>query len=154
MRRLIESSKLFSLISVITLLITYVFALGWGVVKAVAAWAEIWTSHGKSAGISLSLIKLVDAFLIAIVLYFLAVSIYKLFIGDIPGKMAARSLPELKSKLSSVIVLVIAVHFTEALFDPTRATLDILWLALATAVVTAVLIAFGYFSHFDKKEEE
>lgn len=156
MKTLLEKTKYLSLIAVVTLLLTFALALLWGVVRAVTAWSEIITSLGRSSAVSLLLIKVIDAFLIAIVLYLLAASIYKLFVGDlqVPSRMVARTLPELKSKLSGVIVLVLAVRFTEVLFEEGAGSIQILWLALAVAVVAAALIAFGYFGSKDEVEPE
>jgi uncharacterized membrane protein YqhA len=67
----------------------------------------------------------------------------------------ARSLPELKSKLSSIIVLVIAIRFVEFFFEETIQPEQVMWLAVATALVAGTLIAFGYFgSRKDEKEDE
>lgn len=156
MKSLIARSRYLSLAAVLTLLATYALALFWGVMKAVAVGTEIVTSAGKSPGITLGLIQLVDAFLIATVLFVLATSIYKLFVGDpeMPSKLVARNLPELKSKLSGIVVLVIAVRFAEAMFEGSLPALDILWLALGTAAVAGALIAFSWFSHKDEKEEK
>ena len=155
MKSLISRSRYLSLVAVLTLLATYALALFWGVMKAVAVGTEILTSAGKSPGITLGLIQLVDAFLIATVLFVLATSIYKLFVGDpeMPSKLVARNLPELKSKLSGIVVLVIAVRFAESVFEGALPPLEILWLALGTAAVSAALIAFSWFSHSDEKEE-
>ena len=75
-----------------------------------------------------------------IVLYILAVSIYKLFVSEVelPAKLVARSLPELKSKLSSVIVLVMAVHFVEVMFEERITGLEKLWHAIAISLVAIV----------------
>jgi uncharacterized membrane protein YqhA len=155
MKNLIGHSRYLSLVAVFTLLATYVLALFWSVMKAVSVGTEIVTSGGKSVHITLGLIQLVDAFLIAIVLFVLATSVYKLFVGDpqLPSKLVARNLPELKSKLSGIIVLVLAVRFAEAMFEGTLPALEILWLALGTAAVAGALIAFSWFSHTDEKEE-
>ena len=146
MKKVIEASKYLSLIAVITLLLVFILALLWGVGRAVTAAYEILSSYGQSSSVSLLLIKVIDAFLIAIVLYLLAASIYRLFIDDVgvPARMVARNLPELKSKLSGIIVLVMAVRFVEALFEGTQHSMDLLWLGLATAAVGGTLIAFSY----------
>lgn len=128
----------------------------WGVAKAVAAWHEIISSYGQSAAITLSLIKVIDAFLIAIVLYLLAASIYTLFVGklELPSRLVASNLQELKNKLSGIIVLVIAVRFVESLFEGNLQPLEIMWLAMATAAVTAALVMFCHFTHKDEKNDE
>lgn len=154
MKKLIEGSKYLSLIAVVALLLVFVLALLWGVGKAVAAGVEIVSSYGQSSSVSLLLIKVIDAFLIAIVLYLLAASIYRLFIDDVglPARMVARNLPELKSKLSGIIVLVMAVHFVEALFEETQRPMDLLWLGLATSAVAGALIAFSYLGGKDEEK--
>ena len=156
MRTLIEKSKYLNLLAVITLLATFGMTLLWGVAKAINAWREIVVSYGQSSDINLLLIKLIDAFLIAIVLYLLAASIYSMFIGDLgmPSRMIARNLPELKSKLSTLIVLVISVRFVEVLFEKDTQSIEIMWLAIATALVNGVLIAFAYFSTKNERDSE
>jgi uncharacterized membrane protein YqhA len=154
MKTLIEKSKYIMLIAVFTLLLTSGLTLLWGVAKAFIAWREIITSYGQSSTISILLIKLIDSFLIAIVLYLLAASIYELFIGDLdlPSQMVAHNLPELKSKLSGIIVLVIAVHFTEMLFEESVPPIQVMWLAVATALIAGVLIAFANFGPKNNKD--
>ncbi|HET6845218.1 MAG TPA: YqhA family protein [Anaerolineales bacterium] len=153
MKTIIGQSRYLALVAVVTLLLTFFLALLWGVGRAVTAGQEIITSLGQSSSISLYLIKVVDAFLIAIVLYMLAASIYSLFVEKtgLPSRLVADDLPELKSKLSGVIVLVLAVRFAEALFEEVLPASDILWLGLAVAAVAAMLIAFGFFVGGDQK---
>lgn len=145
MKTLMQRSRYVSLVAVITLLLAFFAALLWGVARSAAAAYEIFTTLGQSSSVSLLLIKAVDAFLIAIVLYILAASIYSLFIDDpgLPAQLVARNLSELKSKLSGVIVLVLAVRFAEYLFEELLAPQDVLWLGLAAAVVGVMLVAFG-----------
>lgn len=145
MKTLMQRSRYVSLVAVVTLLLAFFAALLWGVARSAAAAYEIITTLGQSSSVSLLLIKAVDAFLIAIVLYILAASIYSLFVDDpgLPPQLVAHSLSELKSKLSGVIVLVLAVRFAEYLFEELLAPLEVLWLGVAAAVVGAMLIAFG-----------
>jgi uncharacterized membrane protein YqhA len=147
MKTIIEKSKYLSLLAVITLLLTFALALFWGLAQAVKAWGKIILSFGQSPDIILSILKLIDTFLVAIVLYILAASIYKLFVADVelPSKLVARSLIELKSKLSSVIVLVMAIHFVEVMFEEGITGLEKLWQAIAISLVAFVLIVFSYF---------
>jgi uncharacterized membrane protein YqhA len=154
MKETIGRSRYFSLIAVITLLASFLLALLWGVGRAFTAGYEIVVSYGQSSSISLYVIKVVDAFLIAIVLFMLAASIYSLFIErtGLPSRLVARDLPELKSNLSGVIVLVLAVRFAEALFEELLPALDILWLGLATAAVGGMLLVFGHLIGEDEKD--
>ncbi len=147
MKLIIEKSKYLSLLAVITLLLTFTLSLFWAIVQAVKAWGQIILSVGQAPEIILSILKLIDAFLVAMVIYILAASIYKLFVSDVelPSKLVARNIPELKSKLSGVIVLVMAVHFVEVMFEDKLAGLEKLWEALGISIVALVLIAFSYF---------
>lgn len=147
MKAIIEKSKYLIIIAVAALLITFVFSLFWGAAKAVAAWIEIVSSAGKSTVINLMLIKVIDAFLITLAFYLLAVSIYELFIEDtnLPDRLVTRSFLGLKTKLSGVIVLVIAVRFVEFFFSEEINAEQIALLALAASLAGGMLIAFGYF---------
>ena len=147
MKTIIEKSKYLSVLAVVPLLLTFALSLFWGIAQAVKTWGKIILSLGQSADIILLVLKLIDTFLVAIVLYILAASIYELFVGklELPSNLVARSLSELKSKLSSVIVLVMAVHFVEVIFDDGIAGLEKVWQAIAITLVAMVLIAFNYF---------
>jgi uncharacterized membrane protein YqhA len=147
MKTIIENSKYLSLIAVFTLLLTFALSLFWGIAQAVKAWGKIILSWGQSQDIIVSLLKLIDAFLVAMVFYILAASLYELFVGkvELPSKLVAKSLTELKSKLSSVIVLVLAVHAVEVIFDEAITGLEMVWQVVAISLIAMVLIAFSYF---------
>ena len=147
MKTIIEKSKYLSLLAVITLLLTFALSLIWGIAQAVNAWGEIILSLGQSPDVILSILKLIDAFLVTIVLYILAASIYELFVSkvELPSTLVASSLTELKSKLSSVIVLVLAVHSVEVIFDEGIPGLEKVWQMVAISLIAIVLIAFSYF---------
>jgi uncharacterized membrane protein YqhA len=93
-----------------------------------------------------SLIELVDSFLIATALFVFAVSMYEMFIEDIalPEWMVAKNLPQLKDKLGGVIILVMVVTFLEHLVE-WQAPYDSLLFALAVGIVSAALIALSRF---------
>lgn len=147
MKSILENSKYLSLLAVITLLLTFALSLFWGIAQAVKAWGKIILSWGQSPDIIVSILKLIDAFLVAMVLYILAASLYQLFVGkvELPSKLVARSLTELKSKLSSVIVLVLAVHAVEVIFDEGITGLEMVWQVVAMSLIAIVLIAFSFF---------
>jgi uncharacterized membrane protein YqhA len=105
MTKLLEKTKYIALVAVFFLLATTLFAFGWGALKAVTTISTIIVSSGKDPEIEVSLITVIDAFLIAIALYVFTVSIYELFVADLnlPDWMIAHNLDELKAKLSGVI---------------------------------------------------
>jgi uncharacterized membrane protein YqhA len=150
MKTLIEKTRYINLVAVLALLLASIAALGWGAVKTYKAIALIINSAGSSPEISAYLIQLVDAFLVSLVLYIFAVSIYHLTVEhlDLPPWMLADNLHELKSKLSSVIILVAGVYFVERVLEGLGG-LDVLYLAGAIALVSGALIAFSVLGEKD-----
>jgi uncharacterized membrane protein YqhA len=150
MGKFLDKAKYVSILGVLSLLLASTTAFFWGVSKTIDAMVLIVTSYGKDPFISVSLIEVVDSLLIATALFVFAVSMYKLFIADLPlpNWMVARDLYQLKDKLGGVIILVMVVKFVERLVewkDPYESFL----FAIAISIVSAVLIAL---SHFGKKD--
>jgi uncharacterized membrane protein YqhA len=139
-----------SLVGVFSLLLASVAAFGWGAIKTFNALVLIVKSSGKDPFIPVSLIGIVDSFLIATALFVFSVSMYELFVGKLglPNWMLAHNLHELKEKLGGVIILVMAVVFLEHVIEWQDAY-DALLYALGIAVVSAAIIALG---HFGDKE--
>lgn len=148
MKVILEQSKHFAWISIIALLIAALFAFLWGAVKTFDAVVIIVTSLGQDPLITFHLIQLVDVFLIAITLFILSASIHELFIGklNLPDWMVAHNLDELKTKLSSVIILVMAVKFVQKLVED-KDPQELLLQGAAIAIVSGMLIAFSYFKN-------
>jgi len=94
---------------------------------------------------AVALVEVVDGFLVATILFIFAASMYELFIAEInlPDWMLAHNLHELKTKLSSVLILVMAVKFVEHLVEWKDPHSTLLF-GIAIAVVSAILIAFSY----------
>ena len=128
------------LVAVLALLATSVGSLLWGVGKA---WKALVTILQGQEEVPLYLIQTIDAFLIAIVLFIFAASIYELFIGklDLPTWIPAHNLSELKVKLSSIIVLLMAIEFLSRLLQATDSSV-LLNNAISIALVSATLIVF------------
>ena len=131
MKFLLERSRYLALIGVISLLIASFAAFAWGTIKTISTTLLVIQTLGKDAAITLELIELIDIFLIATTILIFAASLY-----------------ELKAKLSSMIVLVMAVKFLQKMIEVKDAQ-ELLQRGIATAVVSAVLIAFGYFGKKD-----
>lgn len=150
MKFILERSKYLALVGVIAMLFASVAAFAWGTLKTVNTISLVVVSMGKDKAITVELIEIVDSFLIATVLLIFTVSLYELFIDklDLPEWMLAHNLNDLKAKLSSMIVLVMAVKFLEKLLEVEDAS-NLLQIGIATALMSAVLIAFGYFGKKD-----
>lgn len=150
MKTIIERSRYLAIIGVVSLLLASLAAFAWGTIKTVSTTLLVIQTLGKDSAITIQLIELLDSFLIATAILIFAASLYELFIGklDMPDWMLAHDLYELKAKLSSMIVLVMAVKFLQKLLE-VKDTQDLLRTGIATAIVSAVLIAFGYFGKKD-----
>ena len=150
MKQVVEKSRYLAILGVIGLLATGVMAFTWGLYKTGLAILSVLTTDAKSSTIILETIKIMDIFLVATTLLIFAASLYELFIAElnVPDWMIAHNLHELKSKLSSMIVLVMAGKFAEDLFGGVKSE-DLLWEGIAIAVISATLIAFSYFGKKD-----
>jgi uncharacterized membrane protein YqhA len=150
MKNILEKSRYLAMIGVISLLIASFAAFAWGVLKAVSVIQVTIMSRGQDPVISVEFIGVIDSFLIATTMLIFAASLYELFIGplELPGWMLAHSLYDLKTKLSSMIVLVMATKFLEKLLE-VKDTKMLLDMSISITLVSAALIAFGYFG---KKE--
>ena len=150
MKFLLERSRYLALIGIISLLVASFAAFAWGTIKTVTTTLLVIQTLGSDASITIELIELIDIFLIATTILIFSASLYELFIGklELPEWMLAHDLYELKAKLSSMIVLVMAVKFMQKLLE-VKDTQDLLRTGIATAIVSAVLIAFGYFGKKD-----
>ena len=150
MKQIVEKSRYLALIGVIGLLVAAVAAFGWGFYKTGLLVYEVTVGTSDSTIVIVELIKIVDFFLIATTMLIFSASLYELFIAEVnvPDWMIAHNLHELKAKLSSMIVLVLAVKFLEEVFLAEDAY-DLMLTGIAIAVISGVLIAFGYFGKKD-----
>jgi uncharacterized membrane protein YqhA len=150
MSKLLEKSRYLAIIGVLGLLVAAIAAFAWGTFQTVQSVILIVQSLGADKGIIVALVQIVDSFLIATTLLIFSVSLYELFIGDLdmPEWMVAHNLHDLKTKLSSLIIMVMAVKFVEKLVD-VKDYGNVLNFGVAVTLVSAALIAFGYFGHKD-----
>jgi uncharacterized protein (TIGR00645 family) len=150
LKTILEKSRYLVLIGIIPMLIASVAAFAWGLMQTVQVVVLGFTSLGMDKALVLGFLLIVDIFLIATTLLIFTISLYELFIGEIdaPDWMIAHSLNDLKIKLSSMMVLVMAIKFLEMFMKGGNAQ-DLLWTGLAISLVSGVLIAFGYYG---KKE--
>jgi uncharacterized membrane protein YqhA len=97
--------------------------------------------HLKDLGIVL--IQAIDAFLLATVLYIIALGLYELFIDeslDLPQWLEVQTLDDLKARLLGVVVVILPVTFLGKLVEWKQGQ-DILWLGLAVGVVLIAIAA-------------
>lgn len=150
MKYILERSRYLTLIGILSLLVASFAAFAWGIFKTATTTLLVIRSLGADSTITIELIEIIDIFLIATTILIFAASLYELFIGnlDLPEWMLAHNLYELKNKLSSMIVLVMSVKFLQKLIE-IKDGMELLQRGIAVAVVSAALIAFGYFGKKD-----
>lgn len=146
MSRLLENSRYIALVGVLALMVAAVVAFVLGGIEAIRVVLTLFESGADVTEMTLMLIETVDIFLIATGLLFFSLGLYELFIDDLnlPEWMVIHDLYSLKAKLSSIIILVMAIKFLEKLFH-TSDYQGLLYMGLGVAAVTAALIAFSYF---------
>jgi len=150
MERLLEKSKYLILIAVAASFVASAVAFLWGGFKVIFILINLIKTYGKDLSAAVALIELMDTFLIAIALLVFSVGIYELFIENLslPEWLVIHNLHDLKAKLGSIIILVMAVTFLKHLVE-WRDPQGTYYFGISVAVVSAALIAF---SHFGKKD--
>lgn len=94
--------------------------------------------------LSIELVEYADLFLLAVVLYILALGLITLFVTDkipLPHWLTFHDFDDLKERLVSVISVMLGVYFLGCVLNGERG-LDVLWLGLSCAVVIAALTLF------------
>ena len=144
MAKILEYAKYFILIPVIAFLGASLATFVWGTLKMFAVIVSIFSGTAENSVVVLALLEMMDTFLIGTVLFIFSIGYYDLFIGKIntPDWLVIDDLGKLKSKLSDVIVLFMAIKFLDKLLQSTNA-LDTLLYAVGIAVVSFALIALN-----------
>lgn len=154
--RLLAGGRYLILLAVFSSFAASAAILLWGTARMVSGIRELLSHLGADSEAAsqqgVHMIALLDAFLLAVVLYIFAVALYELFIGEVkvPSWLIIRNLDDLKRKLVSVIILVMAVTFLEH-FVQWKNPLETLMFGGATALVLAALILFIRLADHDHK---
>ncbi len=146
LKRVLEGSRYLVLLGVISSLAAAFTTFLWGTWKTGQVITNLVATGGKDSLAVVRLIELMDKFLIAVGLYIFAVGLYELFIGELrlPEWLTFHDLHDIKSRLSHILLLVMAVSFLEHLVE-WKDSLATLHFALAITLVMAALIAFNRF---------
>ncbi len=145
LRSLIEKSRKIAIIPVISLIISALFLTLYGAYLTGETIFKVFTdpSSQDTTLLSTKFIALMDFYLLAVILYIFAIGLYELFIGklDLPEWLAVESIDQLKAKLASVIILILAVTFTKKIVL-WETPLESLFFALAISAVMLALIFY------------
>lgn len=156
-RRLFASSTVFISIAVIGTLISAVTLLVYGLLTAVKividTIEEAHISVDGAKDLAVEFIELTDLFLLGTVLYVVALGLYQLFIDErlpTPGWLVIGTLDELKERLISGIIVLMAVSFLGDLVTWEKAS-DIFYVGIGTAVIIVGLGAYVVLAHRAEK---
>ena len=105
---------------------------------------EFLTGHLELSSLAIEFVEHADLFLLAVVLYILALGLLSLFVTDelpLPAWLVFHDFDDLKERLVSVIGAMLGVYFLGYVLKG-AAGLEALWMGLAVAVVVAALTLF------------
>jgi len=147
-KRLLASSRYLVSIAIFGSFLASVALLVYGGIETVKTVIEValaadFSSKGAKE-FTLAAIQLVDLFLLATVLYLIALGLYELFIDDsiqVPAWLVIHNLDDLKEKLVGVIIIVMGVLFLGKLVGWDGKS-DLLNPGLGIAVMIAALTYF------------
>jgi uncharacterized membrane protein YqhA len=118
MNRIIGATRYLIIIAVVATLIAAGALLLFGAIDTAVVIQQLIAkpdfSDKTAKGLLLNFIEIVDVFLLATVLYIIAVGLYELFIDDrvlVPAWLEIHDLDDLKDKLVGVVIVVIGVGF-------------------------------------------
>jgi uncharacterized membrane protein YqhA len=115
------------------------------VVDVVKITREVIGGHLELNQTVVGFIEVADIFLLAVVLYIMALGLYELFIDPnlpLPEWLVVRSLEDLKEKLIGVVVVVLAIFFLGRVIESDN-PLELLYLGVGIAAVIAALAYFA-----------
>ena len=147
LHRVLAKSRYLMLIAVFGSFAASVTLLIYGALETVITIGHTLTepvSSENSKKLILSCIEVVDLFLLATVFYITALGLYELFIDErikVPDWLEIHTIDDLKTKLTSVIVVVLSVLFLSEVVRWNGAT-NILPLGAGIALVIAALTYF------------
>jgi uncharacterized membrane protein YqhA len=146
--QVLSSSRYLIFLAVIAILVAATSLLLYGAWETVGIVRSIidpaLTGPKGTKGLILAFIEVTDLFLLATVLYVIAIGLFELFVDDrldMPGWLEIRNLDDLKQKLIGVMIVVMGVVFLGQVvtWDGER---DLLGYGLGIALVIAALTYF------------
>ncbi|MEZ0337845.1 MAG: YqhA family protein [Aquificaceae bacterium] len=144
-RFFVERGKAIAILPALSLFISAVFLGFYGVYLSFEAIYKVFTSpeYLDTAVLSTKFIAVMDIHLLSVILYIFAVGLYELFVGklNVPDWLKIESIDQLKAKLASVVILILAITFTKNVVK-WKEPMETLLFGVAIAVVIGVLIFY------------
>lgn len=158
MLKLIASSRYLIIIAVIGAFVAGTILLIYDIydtVQLVALLDDAFENPAKGGKLLLlEAIQLVDLYLVAVVMYLIALGLFELFIDnrlDLPDWLEIHGIDDLKEILISVIMVVMAVFFLSVVLSWEKGDTSILYLGGAIAVM---IFALTYFTSQHSKKDK
>jgi uncharacterized membrane protein YqhA len=154
LHRILTASRMIVLIAVLGSFVASLAALVIGGVQTVQVIAHAFATglpEKATKEVAVSLIAVIDLFLIGVVFYIIALGLYELFIDDrleLPSWLVIDTLDDLKSKLINSMVVIMSVFFLGLLVDWNGKD-NLLPLSGSVALVIAALTFFQYVNRKD-----
>jgi uncharacterized membrane protein YqhA len=144
--RFVSASRYLIVVAAVSIFVAAAALLIYGAAETYALVAGLFSGTGAkgSKALVLAAIELVDVFLLATVMYVIAIGLYELFVDDtlvLPDWLEIHDLDDLKNKLIGVVIVVLGVLFLGQVigWDGQR---DLLGYGVAVALVVAALTYF------------
>ena len=154
--RILTSSRFVIVLAVLGSFLASLTMLIYGGIRtffviAVAIRNGVAEKGGKA--ITVSFIELIDVFLVGTIFYIVALGLYELFIDEnlkLPSWLVIHDLDDLKGKLISSVIVILAVYFLGAVvnWDGKTSLLSL------SASITLCILALTFFLYFGKKKDE
>ncbi len=145
LKKLLELGHMVALLPSISLFVGASFLGIYGVYILLETLYKVFTQPElrDATILSTKLISVMDIHLLSVVLYIFAVGLYDLFIGKLntPEWLEIKNIDDLKAKLVSVIILILAITFTKNVVKWEK-PVDTLLFGASIAVVIFVLILY------------
>lgn len=142
--RVVSWTRFIVFLPVVGLFVSSLTLVAIATFDAVKIVLAILAGHLELKSILIQFIELADVYLLAIVLYIIALGLFELFIDDripLPPWLEIHNLEDLKEKLIGVVVVVLAVFFLGKVIEA-KDFQSIMYLGLGIAAVIAALAYF------------
>lgn len=144
MQALLEKSRFFAALAAVAAMVLSIVTMVWAVALGVLFVVDLVQDGAwRTAAPIAELLTVIDLLLVAITLLLVGLGLWELFVADLhlPDWLVFHDLGSLKVKIGELVILVLAIKFLELIVAKTP-PLDLLYTALAIAVIMAVLIGF------------
>lgn len=148
LHRILAGSRHLVLLAVVCSFIASITVLIYGTMQTLGTIVHIFTEGSVSSKgakeLVVSFVEIIDLFLLSTVFYITALGLYELFIDDrikVPVWLEIHSIDDLKTKLASVVVVILSVLFLGQAVS-WNGTTNILPFGVSNALVIASLTYF------------